>query len=176
MNKTIQIALAALAFTTLAVAQDVTYNYDTSTDFAKFKSYKWVDMPGGTKLDELITRQLTSALQAELAKKGLVKTDSDQADLYIGYQAAVGQEREITAYTGWGAGPRWRGTGIGTATTATLLVGSMAVSVYDPANKRLIWLGTVSKTLESGVTPEKRQKNIEKAITRLMKYYPPRKK
>ena len=47
MKKTIQIALAALAFTALAPAQDVTYNYDAGTDFAKFKSCKWVEMPGG---------------------------------------------------------------------------------------------------------------------------------
>ena len=45
-----------------------------------------------------------------MTKKGLTKTDSDTADLYLAYQAAVGQEKQFTSYnTDWGYGPGWGG-------------------------------------------------------------------
>jgi hypothetical protein len=67
-----------------------------------------VEIPGGVQLDDLITKQLTSALEAALATKGLTKTDSDTADLLGGYQASTSTEKQINAYgNGFGMGPRW---------------------------------------------------------------------
>ena len=37
-------------------------------------------------------------IDAELAKKGLLKTDSDYADLYIGYQTALSRQTTWKAY------------------------------------------------------------------------------
>ena len=56
----------------------------------------------------MVNRQekVTAAVNAELAIKGLTMTDSDSADLYIGYQTAIGTEKQFTSYnTGWGYGP-----------------------------------------------------------------------
>ena len=75
----ISVTLAALALAAIASAQDVRFNFDTGANFANFKTYKWVEIPGGVKLDDLISRQLTSALQAGLATKGLSKVDGDAA-------------------------------------------------------------------------------------------------
>jgi len=48
---------------------------------------------------------ITFMIQAELAKKGLLKTDSDYADLYIGYQTALSRQTPGMAYhDGWGYG------------------------------------------------------------------------
>ena len=177
MKSTIRLALATLGLTALVAAQDVNYNFDQSADFTKFKSYKWVEIPGGVKLDDLLARQLTSSFEAELAKKGLAKTDSDNADLFIGYQAAMSQEKQINSYnTGWGYGPRWGGTGMTTATTSTLTVGSVALDMYEQSKKQLVWRGTATKTLDAGAKPDKRQKNIEKGVAKLLKNYPPKKK
>ena len=53
-------------------------------------------------------KQIQDAVGAELAKKGLQKTDSDSADLSIAYQTAIGTEKQFTSYnTGWGYGPGW---------------------------------------------------------------------
>jgi hypothetical protein len=68
--KTIRILLAALALVAIAPAQDVTSNFDPNTDFTKYKTYKWVDIPGGVKVDDILARQLTGAVDAELAPKG----------------------------------------------------------------------------------------------------------
>jgi len=166
-----------------AFAQDVRYDFDKDKDFSKYKTYKWVAIKGAEMPDELTQKALTSAIDTQLAAKGLTKTDSDNADLYIGYQTALGQEKEFTSYnTGWGYGPGWGGGwygygGMSTTTTygstSTVYIGQLDLSMYDPAAKQLVWRGTASKTLDPKAKPEKKQKNITKAVEKLLKKYPP---
>jgi hypothetical protein len=48
--------------------------------------------------------------------------------------------------------------------------------MYDPAAKQLVWRGTASKTIDPKAKPEKRQKNLQKAVAKLLKNYPPKQK
>jgi hypothetical protein len=179
MKTMIGITLAALAMAAIGSAQDVHYNFDADANFAKYKTYKLVEIPGGAKLDELIARQLTTAVEAGLKAKGLSNVDSDTTDLVIGYQAEVTKERQVELYTtgGYRMGPRWGG-GMATtsATTSTLLIGSVSVDMYEVGSKHLVWRGVATKTIDQNAKPDKRQKNIEKGVTKLLKTYPPKKK
>lgn len=177
-----------LLFTAITptLAQDVRYDFDRDKDFSKYKTYKWVAIKDADQPDDLTSRQLTTAMDGELAKKGLARTDEDTADLYIGYQTAIGQEKEFSSYnTGWGYGPGW-GTGwygyggmSSTTTygsTSTVYIGQLDVSMYDAAAKQLVWRGVASRTLDPKAKPEKKQKNISKAVQKLFKNYPPQQK
>jgi hypothetical protein len=167
-----------------ALAQDVRYDFDKDKDFSKFKTYKWVPIKGADEPDELTAKQLVAAVDAELVKKGLTKTDPDTADLYIGYQTAVGTEKQYTSYsTDWGYGPGWgRGwygyggvsTGTTYGSTSTIYVGQLDLSIYDSADKQLVWRGVASKTLDPKAKPTKKQKNINKAVEKLLNNYPPK--
>jgi Domain of unknown function (DUF4136) len=160
-----------------ALAQDATYNFDQGADFSKYKSYKWVSIKNAQQVDEITARQITADIDEGLAKTGLLKTDSAAADLNIGYQTAIGKQTQWNAYnTGWGYGPRWGGPGMATATSQTIHTGQLDLDIRDAANKRLIWRGVVSKTIDPDAKPEKRQKNLQKAIEKLLKNYPPKQK
>ena len=170
----------------VAAAQDVRYNFDKDTDFSKFKTYKWVDIKGAMKLNDLVDKQIKEAVDQQLAAKGLTRVEDDSANLYIGYQAAVGQEKQFTSYsTDWGYGPGWYrggwyGGGMGSSTThgstSTIYTGQLAIDMYDSANHDLVWRGLASKTIDQQAKPEKQQKNLAKAVQKLMKNYPPEKK
>ncbi len=169
--------------TSLGWAQDVRYNFDKSTDFSKFKTYKWTVLKGAVQLADMLDKQVKSTIDAELGKKGLTRSDSDTADLYIGYQAAVTQEKEFTSYSSdWGYGGGWYrggwyrgGGGMSTTTgqTSTILIGQLALDINDTAQKSLIWRGLVSKTIDQKAKPEKQQKNLEKAVAKLLQNFPP---
>jgi Domain of unknown function (DUF4136) len=58
--------------------------------------------------------------------------------------------------------------------TSTVYVGTLDLSMYDPAQKQLVWRGVATKTLDPNAKPEKKQKNIEKAAEKLLKDYPPK--
>jgi hypothetical protein len=164
-----------------ALAQDVRYNFDKMANFSAFKTYKWVDIKGASKVSDLADRQIKETVEAELAKKGLMKSEADSADLYIGYQAAVGTEKQYTSFdTGWGYGPGWYGGGwygpsggMTTGSTSTIYVGQLALDMYSSKAKQLVWRGAASKTLDEKAKPEKQQKNLTKAVAKLLKNYPP---
>jgi Domain of unknown function (DUF4136) len=103
-----------------------------------------------------------------LASKGLTKTDSDKADLYVGYQIAVDKEKQWNAY---GTG-RGFGGGMGSATQSTINVGSLVLDIYDPITKQLVWTGTATKAIDPSSNQEKNQKNLNKAMQKLLKEYP----
>lgn len=179
------IAMAALAILTVgtALAQDVRYNFDKKADFSKFKTYKWVEIKDAGKFNSLVDQQVKQEIDAQLAAKGLTKVDGDNADLLVGYQGAIGQEKEFSSYnSSWGYGPGWYGGGWygggpssswSSGQTSTIYIGQIAVDMYNPTDKDLVWRGIVSKTLDQKAKPEKQQKNLNKAMTKLFKKYPP---
>jgi len=184
-----RLAFLTVAFLLLgvsaAVAQDVRYDFDKEKDFSKYKTYKWVAIKDADQPDDLTAKKITSAIDAELATKGLTKTDGDTADLFVGYQTALGKEKEYTSYnTGWGYGPGWGGGwyggGMASSTTygstSTVYVGQLDVSFYDPAQKQLVWRGVATKTLDPKAKPEKKEKNVAKAVAKLLKNFPPKPK
>jgi hypothetical protein len=173
-------ALAAAAVLALgagmALAQDVNVNYVPGKDFSKYKTYKWVDIQGAEKPDQIVDTQIKQAIDKALAGKGFTKATGDTADLFIGYQVAVNQERQWNTY-GTGGYGSWRyGGGMGTTTSSTIHVGTVALDIYDAVAKELVWKGQASKTLSGEKNPEKRQKNIDKAMAKLLKDFPPKPK
>src|SRR5215469_12974669 len=87
----------------------------------------------------------------------------------------------ITNATGtFSYGPGWYGggwygptAGITTGQTSTIYTGQIDLDMYDAAKHELVWRGVASKTLDPKAKPEKRQKNLNKAVAKLMKNYPP---
>ncbi len=168
-----------------ALAQDVRYNFDKEKDFSTYKTYKWVQLKNAEPVSDLLDKQIRAAIDTELAAKGLSKVESDKADLYVGYQAAVAKEKEFSSYsTDWGYGAGWGrygwygspGGSMTTGQTSTIYVGQLALDLYDVPSQNLVWRGVVSKTIDTKAKPEKQEKNLNKAITKLLKNYPPVKK
>ncbi len=171
------IALLGVVFGTgvgAALAQDVKTNFLPGTDFTKYKTYKWVEVQGAEKPDQITDTQIKQAIDGVLAGKGFTKAAGDTADLLIAYQVAIQQERQWNTYS-TGYGYRFGG-GTGTASSSTIQIGTLALDMYDPAAKELVWKGQASKTLDAGADPEKRQKNLTKAMSKLLKDFPPKKK
>jgi hypothetical protein len=63
---------------------------------------------------------------------------------------------------------------MGTVTQSTIATGAMVLDMYDPATKQLVWQGRVTKTLDPGANQQKKQKNLDKAMQKLLKNYPPK--
>jgi hypothetical protein len=184
--KVIRLILPVLLLASTGFAQEVWYKYPHNANFSKYKTYKWVPIEDTAQLDPLTDQQLKAATDAELAKKGLIKTEGAEADLLIGYQVAFRKAKEWSAFTempGPGVvregGRRWdwdpTTSPIGTTTTTeTLRIGDFGLDMYDAAQRQLVWRGDAAKTIEANVTPERRKKNIEKGVAKLLKNYPPK--
>jgi hypothetical protein len=163
----------ALAACSVAIAQDVRTNHMPGTDFTKYHTYKWISIPGGQHPNQITDQEIKQSIDSQLAAKGFTKTDSDKADLLVGYQVAVNQEKQWNAY-GTGGGVRWGG--MGNATSSTISNGTIVVDMYDPATKQLVWTGNATKTIDPKGSQEKNEKQLNKMMAKLLKDFPPKQK
>jgi len=171
-SSALSVALLLLAAAQLA-AQDVKSNSMPGIDFSKYHTYKWVNIEGASHPNQIVDAEIKQAVDAQLTTKGLTKTDGDKADLYVGYQTAVDQQKQWNGY-GMGGGVRWGG--MATATSSTIDVGTLVLDMYDPATKQLVWTGSATKTMDPSSNQGKNQKNLDKAMAKLLKNYPPKSK
>jgi len=178
LRNQLTLLLTILFIVVCAYAQDVHYNYDRGANFAAYKTYQWVDLPGRVT-DQLIDQTIKRSIDEQLAQKGLTKLESD-AVLQVGYQAVINLEKGLNL-SAWGirGGPGGFGgfggldSGTVTGQTSTIPVGVLVVDLYDPAKKQLIWRGDASKTIDLKKDPDKNYKNLQKAMAKLFKNYPP---
>ena len=163
-----------------AFAQDVQFDYDRSANFNGYKTYQWVDywpVPVG---DQLLDQDIKRAVDEQFAGKGLRRVESG-GDLYVGYQAGISEQKQFDAFgSGLGGGPFGAGLGgFGSfgdihGTTSTIEVGKLIIGLFNPATKQLVWRGSASKTLDIKKDPDKNYRNLEKAMAKLFRNYPPR--
>jgi len=168
-KKSVQIARGlcmALLFCGLGLAQQTTYNFMPGTDFSQFHTFKWVTIPGSVHPNQIVNREIRMAVVSQLTGKGLTQTNSDDADLYVGYQVALDQEKQWTAFamgeSGFG--------GMREASSSTISNGTLVVDIFSTANKELVWTGEATKTLSPG---KNQQKTLNKAVAKMMKNFPP---
>ena len=164
--------VVALVVSSVVLAQEVSVSTNSmpGTDFSKYHTYKWVTIGGSNpQPNQIVDVEIKQAIDSQLASKGLTKTDSDQADLFVGYQAAIKERTKWTPYLDWNGNPLQQ-------TSYMIDRGTLELDMYDPAAKQLVWTGSVTKTLDPSASQEKRQENIDKAMGKLLKDFPPKNK
>jgi hypothetical protein len=173
--------IAVLLAPALILAQKVSYDFDKTANFAGFKTYAQKD---GTKVGQpLIDDRIVAAIDAELAAKGLTKSDSP--DVFVVYHVAFDKQKDISTYStgyaggygpyGWGWGGGWGG-GSTTTQVRDILVGTLIIDVADAKKGQLAWRGMGVKEVNTQAKPEKRDKSISEAVKKIFKNYPPKQK
>jgi len=158
------------------------------TDFSKYHTYAWVnDVQGvpavGGHPDQILDVQVKEAIDAQMAAKGFTMVeDGGKPDLLLGYQLAIDQEKQINGFGdnlgGWGGWAGWGSWGGGSfgsfsANTSTNYIGTFVVGMYDPAVKKLVWIGAAQHAIEPSKKQEKNQQRLNKGAQKLLKDFPP---
>ena len=157
----------------MVLAQSVNYDYDRAANFSKFRTYSWTR---GTELvDRLNHARVVRSIETQLGAKGLGKVDSGaHPDVLVSYHASFDKNLQINAYSSGFGGPRFGGLRSATATTQEVLTGTLVVDVMDAGTKAIVWRGMASGEIDPSASPEKREKNINKAGEKLFRNYPPK--
>ena len=174
----------ALVACSVTYAQDVRTNYMPGADFSKYHTYAWVDEVQGVPAvgghpDQILDTQVKQAVDSQMAGKGFTKVDGGKADLLLGYQLAIDQEKQINGFGdnwgGWGGwgGPWGGGFSTFSAQTSSLYVGTFVVGMYDPAVKKLVWIGAAQHAIEPSKKQEKNIERLNKGAQKLLKDFPP---
>ena len=121
--------------------------------------------------DQLLDQDIKRAVDEQLAGKGLRRVEGG-GDLYVGYQASISEEKQFDSLS-WG-GPRWWGS-----------LARHSGNDFDHRNRQAgywdvrpgCWKTRVARlrgqTLDIKEDPDKNYRNLEKAMAKLFKNYPP---
>jgi len=179
MRKLVSLTLALfLVSASAASAQSIAYNFDSHADFSKYKTYKWIRIKNADHLDPTTEKQFTAALDAALTRKGLSRTDADTADLYVGYQTAISMQKHYSTYkdeeypADWADG--WSGRMVSKRKSMyTIYIGQLAIDMYDPTTKNIVWRAVADKAIDMKAKPEQRRGNLLVIAKMLLDLYPP---
>ena len=164
-------------------------DYDRSVDFTKYKTYSYGgwQKDSGKLINDIDKERLHKAFTTEFAARGMTY-DEDNGEMVLTLFFVVDKKTSTTAYTnynggmgyggygmgGVGYGGAGWGWGMGSSTTTyhenDYDVGTFVVDAYDATSKKLVWQGTLQKTLNSNAG--KNEKSIPKNVSKLMKKYP----
>lgn len=171
--KYLKLLLLCLVITSCGVR--VNYDYESATDFTKYKSYAFfTDMQTG--LSELDTKRLIHLLDDALQAKGFTK--SDYADFMINIQSS---ERENVNRNTVGIGVGGTGRNVGGGISVGIPIGQSKLNreivfeFVDANSNRLFWQAVSESNYNPDTTPEKREANLQAIVAKVLEGYPPKK-
>ena len=151
----------------------VDYDYDSKTDFSKYKTYNYFsDIKTG--LSELDAKRLYYALDVAMAAKGLQK--SDTPDFYIDIKSKEFQENNrSTVGVGLGGSGRNVGGGIsiGIPVGRSKVNRRIVVDFVDDTNTGMFWQAVTESSYNPNAKPEQREAHFTDLATKILSKYPP---
>ena len=172
MKRALTVAMLCLATCSLVFAQHVRTEWDHSADFAAFHTYAWQASPDPAQGDW--NQAIIAAIDKQLQAKGLTKVDSNP-DVWVVYSRSLHKDTSTTLGGGYVFSPvGGEGSPGIPATSTTWEEGTLAVELGDPKTKQVVWRGSVSNTISD--KDKKNLKNLDKAVAKLFREYPPKSK
>ena len=165
-SKLLLVAVSLLLLCSVALAQQVSVNYNHNANFSQYHTYAWGSNNKNAIQNSILAQVAQQDIEAAMSQKGLQKVEESQnPDLIL---TASGGEHESTSYNAWGM--RGIGGGMGGISPQQNYETTMVVSLYDLKQKELIWRGIAENTLSNN--GNKNQKNVEKAVEKMFKQWP----
>jgi len=156
-----------IAFAFLALAADVTTDYNHRADFSRYHTYSWI----GVQANGLWQDRITQAVDNQLAGKGWMRVPSG-GDAAVASAGKVTEEDTLQTFydgfPGWG----WGGwPGMATTTTIPEKIGNLTIDIFDGSSKQLVWRGRAADTLS--LKPEKNEHKLELSVQKMFQHFPP---
>lgn len=174
MKKNIYLLIIIAVFAASCSPITVSYDYDKSIDFNKYKTYGYTPESSKLAIGDLNRDRLMKAVDAELTARGLSKSDSPDALVDLDVKAKERTEATATNNGGMYRGRYGYGGGFTTTTIDynTYLDGTLFINIIDKSTEKLVWQGRGTKTLDENATPEKKEANINTAVKMIFAKYP----
>ena len=165
-TKVVLCALAICLVSSLAMAQQVSVNYNHEANFTQYHTYAWGSNNKNAIQNSILAQVAQQDIESAMSAKGLQKVqESQNPDLVL---TASGGEREQTSYNAWGM--RGIGGGMGGITPEQNVISTMVVSLYDTKKQELVWRGIAQDTLSNN--GNKNQKEVNNAVNKMFKQWP----
>jgi hypothetical protein len=175
-----------------ATGFQATFDHDPAQDFSGYKTFAWISEHPMTvgRTDRIpnpmLEPRIMSTVEERLGVKGYSKVqDAASADFVLAFTVGSREEVKVDSYPSMTAGrvgyayPRhwgaWGGAyyGYGTETTVRQYTkGMLAIDVFDVAERRPVWHGVASKTINES-DREDAAGTIKAAVDAILEGFPP---
>ncbi len=156
----------------------VDYDYDTTYDFTRLKTYDWLPSPTGSQMEELTEKRLQHAVETQLGAKGYSRS-AESPDFLIALQGIKKTETSGSTAVGASIGVPVGGrgsmsVGVGKSKPRIKQEGTLILDFLDRKDNTKIWQGTAKAAIQPKGSPEEQQQRINSVVAELLKNFPPR--
>lgn len=168
-----------LLFSSIFIAscstQTVSVDYDRQQDFSQLNEYKFEFVEN--TMSELDIQRIQSAVQQELALKGMAFNENSAVKIKIVPEEYISEKQDSQVGIGVGGGNYGFGTSVGMSIpiNSEKLNQQYLVSIFNAENQ-LVWDGRLDIQMPANANPETIDANVKKGVQKLFKKYPPTKK
>ena len=128
-------------------------------------------------MSELDIQRIQSAIQQELALKGMAFNENSAVKIKIVPEEFISEKQDSQVGIGVGGGNYGFGTSVGMSIpiNSEKLNQQYLVSIFNAENQ-LVWDGRLDIQMPANANPETIDANVKKGVQKLFKKYPPAKK
>jgi hypothetical protein len=154
----------------------VKYNYNPTTDFTRLKTFDWLPVPVKADISKLNIERIKHAVNTQLESKGL-RMASQNPHFLIAMHVGKKEKIEVIEW-GYSYGPAdsywykgaWKP---GDISIYQYEEGTLILDFVDTTTKEMIWRSVAKAEVKPGKTPEKQEKEINKAVRKIFENFPP---
>ena len=156
----------------------VEYDYDTTYDFAKLKTYDWKPSPPGGQMEDMTEKRFQGALNSQLEAKGY-RHSTEVPDFLLSLEGVKRTIQKGSTAVGASIAVPVGGHGSvslggGKSKPRVKQEGELTVLIKERASGTLLWKGMAAAELKPKQSPEEQQQQINAVIAELLKNFPPK--
>ena len=165
----VSLALSFIHCSTLSVNTD----YDESLTFSGLKTYFWLPAPRTLKDDprvdwETLDLRVKRAVDEVLSAKGFSRLPTGKPDFLVVYNVSLERRVIPTTLDATHAATRPQGWA-----SFDYEEGTLILNILEAETQKLMWQGRARDEVSFVVDPEKRKKQISKAVKLMLENFPP---
>ncbi len=172
MKRIFALVVLGLLVSCAAVAQKTNIDWDRQANFSDYHTYMWEKSPHPAKgfWDQRIVDAVDKQLQAKGSHQGGFQSRSvgGVQQQHPRPEGSGGNRLQLRAVLGLGT----VGSTPTTYNTWVTKLGTLVVEISDVKQKELLWRGSVTDTISDN--SNKNIKNLDNAVAKLFKGYPPK--
>ena len=173
-------ALLSLALLGACSGYHVTYDYDVTASYGKYKTFDYYTSKKGTGgTTSLMDKRERAAVEKELQAKGFTMETKGDPDFLVTYYPVV-QDRKVRTTThvgmggGWGFRPFYGRVGVSSSQVHHYKEGTIVIEIVDFKSNQMIWQGAAAGALTGLENPEDANEVVPKAVRDILAKFPPK--
>jgi hypothetical protein len=173
-------ALISLALLGACSSYHLSYDYDVTASFARYKTFDYYMSKKGTGgTTSLMDKRVRAAVEKELQARGFAMETKGDPDFLVTYYPVV-HERKVRTTTrvgmgiGWGFRPFYGRVGVSSSQVNKYKEGTIVIEIVDFRTNQMVWQGAAAGALTGLNNPEDADEVVPKAVRDILAKFPPK--